>query len=94
MNTIIETPAQQIARLTAENMKLKAAVPKPKALTFKVTAKGGISIYGFGRFPFTFYPEQLARLSKAMPEIEKFAADNAALLQANSDAYAKLPKEQ
>lgn len=35
---------------------------KPNALTYKVSAKGAISVYGMGRFPVTLYAEQWERL--------------------------------
>lgn len=65
----------EIARLQAENAKLKAA--KQGKLTMKVSDKGALSVYGMGRFPVTLYREQWERLAKAMPEIEAFIAANA-----------------
>jgi hypothetical protein len=82
-----ETPAQQIARLTAENMKLKAAQPKARPLSFKVTAKGGISVYGLGRFPVTIYKEQWLRLIAASPELKSFIEANDALITVNSETH-------
>jgi hypothetical protein len=35
---------------------------KPNGLTYKVSAKGAISVYGMGRFPVTLYAEQWERL--------------------------------
>ncbi|MCX6617480.1 MAG: hypothetical protein NTZ98_15460 [Acidobacteria bacterium] len=31
---------------------------KPAGLTFKVSEKGGVSVYGLGRFPVTLHYEQ------------------------------------
>lgn len=60
----------EIARLTTENQALKAKAPTPKAITFKVSEKGAVSVYGLGRFPITLYAGQWERL---MPEISRLA---------------------
>lgn len=73
-----ETLQQQIARLTAENEALRAS--KHKTLSFKVTDKGGLSVYGLGRFPVTLYRGQWERLIEAMPQIKAFIAANSATL--------------
>lgn len=69
---------EQINALKAENEALK--VKKIKSLSWKVSEKGAISIYGFGRFPVTLYYEHLVKLAKVMPEVLKFAEDNKASL--------------
>jgi len=74
----IETPEQTIARLQAELAEAKAA--RGRALSFKVTEKGGVSVYGLGRFPVTLYKGQWERLLAAKGEIETFLAANAASL--------------
>lgn len=35
---------------------------KPTTLTYKVSSKGAVSVYGMGRFPVTLYAEQWERL--------------------------------
>ena len=35
---------------------------KPVQLTYKVSSKGAVSVYGMGRFPVTLYAEQWERL--------------------------------
>ena len=35
---------------------------KPRVITYKVSAKGAVSVYGMGRFPVTLYAEQWERL--------------------------------
>lgn len=64
----------QLAALKAENEALK--VKKERSLSWKVSEKGAISIYGFGRFPVTLYYTQLMKLAQVMPEVCKFAEDN------------------
>jgi hypothetical protein len=49
---------------------------KTKDVTFKVGDKGGVSVYGLGRFPVTLYHEQWNKLIAAIPALEKFIAEN------------------
>ena len=53
---------QEIARLTAENEALKAKAVKRNTISLKVSEKGGLSVYGLGRFPVTLYMGQWERL--------------------------------
>ena len=42
------------------------------SLDFRVSEKGGVSVYGLGRFPVTLYYEQWIRLLEAAPELKSF----------------------
>jgi hypothetical protein len=46
----------EIQRLRAENEALKK--PARGQMSLKVSEKGGLSVYGLGRFPVTLYREQ------------------------------------
>ena len=50
-------------------------------LSFKVGEKGGVSVYGLGRFPVTLYYEQWKRLLDAGEEIKKFLEENKSKLK-------------
>jgi hypothetical protein len=50
-------------------------------LIFKVGEKGGVSVYGLGRFPVTLYYEQWNRLLGAAADIKTFLEDNKAKLK-------------
>jgi hypothetical protein len=50
-------------------------------LIFKVGEKGGVSVYGLGRFPVTLYYEQWNRLLGAAEDIKTFMEDNKAKLK-------------
>lgn len=69
-----ETLEQKLARLEAENQALKAR--KSGKLFMKVSEKGGLSVYGLGRFPVTLYKEQWEKLLDAADEIRGFLTDN------------------
>jgi hypothetical protein len=45
-------------------------------LTLKVSEKGGVSLYGMGRFPVTLYKEQWLRILSSAPETEAFIREN------------------
>ena len=53
-------------------------------LTFKVGAKGGVSVYGLGRFPVTLYASQWDSLLAAAPEIAAFVDANRGQLRQRS----------
>jgi uncharacterized small protein (DUF1192 family) len=68
----------KLAALQAENAKLKAS--KVGKLTLKVSEKGGLSVYGLGRFPVTLYAQQWERLLDMAETIRTFLAENKASL--------------
>jgi hypothetical protein len=45
-------------------------------LQFKVGEKGGVSVYGLGRFPVTLYYEQWVRLLNTADELRSFLEEN------------------
>ena len=51
------------------------------ALEFRVSEKGGVSVYGLGRFPVTLYYEQWTRLLEAMPNLKAFLEENKSKLK-------------
>jgi len=78
-----ETVEQKLARLEAENQALKEQVERKSGqLRLKVSEKGGLSIYGLGRFPVTLYKEQWVRLRGHVDEIKVFLKDNDQQLKA------------
>jgi len=71
-----------VAKLQAENAALKASANAPKKLSFKVSEKGALSVYGLGRFPVTLYWGQWERLIAAKDDLAQFAKTNQHLLAA------------
>ena len=70
----------ELERLRAENERLKKR--SSKGVTMKVSEKGGLSVYGLGRFPVTLYKEQWMRLLEMGDGIRSFIAENEATLKA------------
>lgn len=50
-------------------------------LEFRVGEKGGVSVYGLGRFPVTLYYEQWTRLLEAAPRLRQFLEENKSKLK-------------
>jgi len=59
----------------------KSGVKHSGELSFKVGEKGGVSVYGLGRFPVTLYYEQWNRLLEAAPKIREFLEENKSKLK-------------
>jgi len=78
-----QTAQPSYADLLAQIERLKAekAAGKHTKLSFKVGEKGGVSVYGLGRFPVSLYRTQWERLNAAMPEVMAFIEANANLLK-------------
>jgi ribosome-interacting GTPase 1 len=55
-------------------------------LIFKVGEKGGVSVYGLGRFPVTLYYEQWNRLLGAADDIKSFMEENKSKLKLKDQA--------
>jgi hypothetical protein len=79
-----ETAEERLARLEAENKALREQVEQRKTgqLRLKVSEKGGLSLYGLGRFPVTLYKEQWQRLLDYAEEIRSFLKDHDSQLKA------------
>ncbi|RPH72146.1 MAG: hypothetical protein EHM78_04545 [Myxococcaceae bacterium] len=60
----------ELERLKAENETLRTR--RSGAVSMKVSEKGGLSVYGLGRFPVTLYQEQWLKLLDMGEEIRAF----------------------
>jgi hypothetical protein len=69
----------ELERLKRENEALKAR-PSTKT-SLKVSEKGGVSVYGLGRFPVTLYKEQWLKLLAMADDIRRFIDENAGRLK-------------
>jgi hypothetical protein len=74
-----ENEETELARLRAENQALKAGARK--GISLRVSDKGGVSVYGLGRFPVTLYKEQWLKLLDVADEIRAFIRANDAQLK-------------
>lgn len=70
----------ELERLRKENAALKAQ--SARGVSLKVSEKGGVSVYGLGRFPVTLYKEQWTRLLDMADDIRAFIKEHDAELKA------------
>jgi hypothetical protein len=60
----------ELDRLRQENEALKKGASR--GVSLKVSEKGGLSVYGLGRFPVTLYKEQWVKLLDMSDDIRSF----------------------
>lgn len=71
------TKEQLEARVAQLESQAKSRRPKP---TLKVSAKGGVSLYGLGRWPVTLYREGWETVIAMNDQIKSFIEANASQL--------------
>jgi hypothetical protein len=64
----------ELDRLRAENLRLQTERARGTAgsISFKVSEKGAVSVYGLGRFPVTLYVAQWERLVSRLNDLQEF----------------------
>jgi hypothetical protein len=72
----------RIAELERQAGQKKSVGP----LSFKVSEKGAVSVYGMGRFPVTLYYEQWLKLLGAAEDLRAFLEENKSRLKLKEDA--------
>ncbi len=77
-----EDETAELERLKAENERLKRTASR--GISLKVSEKGGVSVYGLGRFPVTLYKEQWEKLLDMADELRHFIRENASSLKSKS----------
>ena len=70
-----EATREELLARIAELEKQTGGRPRG-SLDFRVGEKGGVSVYGLGRFPVTLYYEQWVRLLDAADALRAFLEEN------------------
>lgn len=78
-----ENMQAELERLRAENERLKNR--GTRGVSMKVSEKGGLSVYGLGRFPVTLYKEQWTKLLDMADDIRAFIKENDAKLKTKGE---------
>jgi hypothetical protein len=78
--SMAEPTAEELKARIAE-LEQKLSSRRPKTLEFRVSEKGGVSVYGLGRFPVTLYYEQWMRLLGTVDELRAFIEENKSKLK-------------
>ena len=73
----------ELERLKAENATLKSR--STKGVSLRVSEKGGVSVYGLGRFPVTLYKEQWTKLLDMAEDIRSFLQEHDAELKTKEE---------
>jgi len=71
-----EPSYEELKAKLAELEKQVETKKRSGSLELRVSEKGGVSVYGLGRFPVTLYYEQWKRLLALAPELETFLEEN------------------
>jgi hypothetical protein len=67
--------------LKAQLAALEAKQQRTGTISFKVSDKGGVSVYGLGRFPVTLYYEQWLKLLDRAQDLRDFLDENKSKLK-------------
>ena len=73
------TKEELLARIA--ELEKQSGASKAGKLEFKVGEKGGVSVYGLGRFPTTLYYEQWTKLLDAGEDLRAFLEANKSRLK-------------
>jgi ribosome-interacting GTPase 1 len=76
-----EPSYEELKSRLAELEKQVETKKRSGAMEFRVSEKGGVSVYGLGRFPVTLYYEQWKRLLDAAEELKTFIEENKSKLK-------------
>jgi hypothetical protein len=70
------TKEELLAKIAELEKKAASGSKRTGALEFRVGEKGGVSVYGLGRFPVTLYYEQWTRLLDVAANLREFLEEN------------------
>ena len=76
------TKEELMARIA--ELEKQVTAKKNSRIEFKVSEKGGVSVYGLGRFPVTLYYEQWVRLLDSAEALRSFLEENKGTLKLKS----------
>ena len=74
-------PSYEDLRARVEELEGQLETRRAKGISFRVGEKGGVSVYGLGRFPVTLYYEQWMRLLNAADDLRAFLEENKSKLK-------------
>jgi hypothetical protein len=77
-------PSKEELLARIAELEKQATSKKTGRLEFKVSEKGGVSVYGLGRFPVTLYYEQWQRLLGIADDLRAFLEENKSKLKLES----------
>ena len=78
-----ETKEELMARIA--ELEKQVGTKRSGRIEFKIGEKGGVSVYGLGRFPVTLYYEQWIRLLDSADALRSFLEENKNKLKLKSN---------
>ena len=69
-------PSYEELKARLAELEKQGSTRKTGQLDFRVGEKGGVSVYGLGRFPVTLYREEWEKLLGMADEIRNFIREN------------------
>jgi hypothetical protein len=69
-------PSYEELKARLAELEKQGSTRRTGSLEFRVSEKGGVSVYGLGRFPVTLYYEQWTRLLEAADKLREFLEEN------------------
>jgi hypothetical protein len=80
----MDEPTKEELMARIAELEKQVGSKKSGHLEFRVSEKGGVSVYGLGRFPVTLYYEQWQRLLGAADQLHAFLQENKGKLKLKS----------
>jgi hypothetical protein len=74
-------PTYEELKARLAELEKQSGTRRSGSLEFRVGEKGGVSVYGLGRFPVTLYYEQWNRLLDASDRLKEFLEENKSKLK-------------
>jgi len=74
-------PSYEELKAKLAELEKQVGTRKRGSIDFKVSEKGGVSVYGLGRFPVTLYYEQWIRLLDQADDLRAFLEENKSRLK-------------
>jgi len=73
---IMAEPTYEELKARLAELEKQGTTRRTGSLDFRVSEKGGVSVYGLGRFPVTLYYEQWIRLLDVSDKLREFLQEN------------------
>jgi hypothetical protein len=77
----MEDPTKDELMARIAELEKQVGTKKNRGIEFKIGEKGGVSVYGLGRFPVTLYYEQWIRLLDSSDALRSFLEENKSKLK-------------
>jgi len=77
----VSDPTKEELMARIAELEKQVGTKKTGRMEFRVSEKGGVSVYGLGRFPVTLYYEQWQRLLAEADNLRAFLEENKAKLK-------------